>query len=144
MRKTILTAVAALLSMAATAQITETPEGEMLKNMEWQSQGMYPDYVAQQMYQFVEQGAIAHVVVSGNKMYIKDPITKYKVGAWIEGEISDDGTQVVFHTPQAYTESNGTLFYLTPKASRQAISTTTSPSLPSRKRRSHHPPMLRC
>ena len=113
MRKTIFTAVAALLSMAATAQITETPEGEMLKNMEWQSKGMYPDYAAQQMHQFVEQGAIAHVVVSGNKMYIKDPITKYKVGAWIEGEISDDGTQVVFHTPQAYTESNGTLFYLT-------------------------------
>ena len=70
MRKTILTAVAALLSMAATAQITETPEGEMLKNMEWQSKGMYPDYAAQQMHQFVEQGAIAHVVVSGNNMYI--------------------------------------------------------------------------
>ena len=113
MKKLLFSAVALVLSMAATAQITETPEGEVLNNMVWQSQGMYPDYAAQMYYQFVEDGAIAHVVTNGNKVYIKDPISKYKVGTWIEGELSEDGKQVVFHTPQAYTLENGTMFYVT-------------------------------
>ena len=113
MKKTILSAVAVLLSMAATAQITRTPEGEMLKNMEWQSQGIYPDYELQQYVSYTETNAVAHVVINENKVYIKNPISKYKVGSWIEGELNQDGNEVVFHTPQAFTMENGTLWYVT-------------------------------
>ena len=80
MRKTALTAIVALLSMAATAQITETPEGEMLTNMEWQSKGFKPDYSTGQTSTFTETGAIAHVVKNGNDFYIQDPISQYKQG----------------------------------------------------------------
>lgn len=111
MRKTALTALAALLSMAATAQITETPEGEMLTNMEWQSKGFKPDYSTGQTSTFTETGAIAHVVKNGNDFYIQDPISQYKKGVWIKGTLSEDGTQVVFNTPQMFTTENGYTFY---------------------------------
>lgn len=111
MRKTALTALAALLSMAATAQITETPEGEMLTNMEWQSKGFKPDYSTGQTSTFTEKGAIAHVVKNGNDFYIQDPISQYKKGVWIKGTLSEDGTQVVFNTPQMFTTENGYTFY---------------------------------
>lgn len=99
------------MSMAATAQITETPEGEMLQNMEWQSKGFVPDYATGQTTTFDDKGAIAHVVVNGNKFYIKDPISHYKQNVWMEGELSEDGKQVIFHTPQMFMESNGNTFY---------------------------------
>ena len=112
MKKTILTVVAATMCIAATAQITEQPVGELMKNMEYCSKGMVPDYTTGQISRFDETGVVAHVVVDGKKMYIKDPITHYRKGVWMEGELSDDGTQAIFHTPQVFTTEQGTTYYL--------------------------------
>ena len=97
--------VAALMSLAATAQTAggTEPEGQLLPNMEYCSKGMVPDYTTQQITRFDQTGAIAHVVRQGNKFYVQDPISHYRVGVWMEGELSADGTQVVFHLPPVFT-----------------------------------------
>lgn len=113
MKKTILAIAAAVAVVAANAQITTQPEGTLLENMEWQSQGYTPDYSAQKLNAFTEKGAIAHVVKDGNKFFIKDPISHYKRGIWIEGALEADATTVTFHTPQLFVNENGTQFYIT-------------------------------
>ena len=110
--KAILTLVALVACLTATAQIKTTPEGEQLKNMEYRSKGMVPDYTTMQISRFDQKDVVAHVVRNGNKFYIQDPISHYKVGMWMEGELSADGTQVVFHTPQAFTQEQGDNYYL--------------------------------
>ena len=112
MKKTILSVVAMLVSTLATAQITQQPEGELLEGMEYCSKGMVPDYATGQVTRFDETGVVAHIVRDGLKFYIQDPITHYRKGVWMEGELSDDGTQVVFHTPQVFTTEQGTTYYL--------------------------------
>lgn len=112
MKTTIITLAATVIAMTATAQITETPEGEQLKNMEYCSKGMVPDYTTMQVTRFDQSGIIAHVVRNDNKLYIQDPITHYKVGTWMEGELSADGTKAVFHTPQVFTSEQGVTYYL--------------------------------
>ena len=112
MKTIIITLAATVIAMTATAQITETPEGEQLKNMEYCSKGMVPDYASMQVNRFDQNGIIAHVVRNGNKIYIQDPITHYKVGTWMEGELNADGTQAVFHTPQVFTSEQGVTYYL--------------------------------
>lgn len=112
MKKTILTALALLLCTMADAQITTTPEGTLLEGMEYCSKGMVPDYTTGQVARFEQTGVVAHVVNDGRKFYIQDPITHYRKGVWMEGELSDDGTQVVFHTPQVFTTEQGTTYYL--------------------------------
>ena len=107
MKNTILTVVAATMCIAATAQITEQPAGELMKNMEYCSKGMVPDYTTGQISRFDETGVVAHVVVDGRKIYIKDPITHYRKNVWMEGELSEDGTQAIFHTPQTFTTETG-------------------------------------
>ena len=112
MRKTILVAVAMMLGIAATAQITTQPAGELLEGMEYCSKGMVPDYTQGRITRFDQTGVIAHVVRSDNKIFIQDPITHYRVGTWMEGELSADDTQVVCHTPQVFTTEQGTTYYL--------------------------------
>ncbi len=112
MKKTFITLMTMMLGITATAQITSQPEGEVLKNMEYCSKGMVPDYATQQITQFDEKGVIAHVVRNGRKFYVQDPITHYRKGVWFEGELSEDGTQVVFHTPQVFTQEQGVTYYL--------------------------------
>ncbi len=106
--------VAALMSLAATAQTAggTEPEGQLLPNMEYCSKGMVPDYTTQQITRFDQTGAIAHVVRQGNKFYVQDPISHYRVGVWMEGELSADGTQVVFHLPQVFTTEQNVTYYL--------------------------------
>lgn len=112
MKKIILMATALTLGLAANAQITEQPEGTLLQGMEYCSKGMVPDYTTGQVSRFDETGVVAHVVVDGKKIYIKDPITHYRKGVWMEGELSADGTQAIFHTPQTFTTENATTYYL--------------------------------
>lgn len=110
--KNILMLVAVVACLTATAQTKTTPEGEMLKNMEYRSKGMVPDYTTGQISRFDQKDVVAHVVRNGNKFYIQDPISHYKVGMWMEGDLSADGTQVVFHTPQVFTQEQGVTYYL--------------------------------
>jgi len=112
MKKTILAIVAVAMCMAATAQIRVQPEGELLKGLEYCSKGMVPDYSSGQVSRFDETGVIANVVRNGDKFYIKDPITHYRTSTWMEGQLSSDGTQVVFTLPQVYTTEQGTTYYL--------------------------------
>ena len=90
----------------------QQPEGELMKNMEYCSKGMVPDYTTQQVNRFNQQGAIAHVVRQGDKFYVQDPITHYRVGVWMEGQLTEDGSQVVFHLPQVFTTEGGVTYYL--------------------------------
>lgn len=112
MKKYILSAMALTVGMTVSAQMTETPEGTPLTGMEYCSKGMVPDYTSGQITRFDQMGVVAHVVVDGNKIYIQDPISHYRTGMWMAGELNADATVATFHTPQLFTSEQGTAYYL--------------------------------
>ena len=102
------------LNPATYAIITSTPEGEMLKDLSWTSDGCYPN--GQGGISWIQVSGFApQIVVNGNKMYIYAPITQLSeiAAAWIEGTISADGKTVSFPTPQAYMLNGWDVLYAT-------------------------------
>lgn len=94
--------------------INSTPQGEMLKDIVWSSNGCAPNGQGGISWTQVS-GFVPQVVVNGNKMYIYAPITQLSdIGAaWIEGNISSDGKTVRFPTPQAYMLNGFDVLYAT-------------------------------
>ena len=102
------------LNPATYTIITNTPNGEMLKNMSWTSEGCYPNGSGGIAWVTIS-GYAPQIVVNGNKMYIYAPITQLAetAAAWIEGTISEDGQKVTFPTPQAYMLNGFDVLYAT-------------------------------
>lgn len=95
-----------------TQPITETPEGELMRDVVWRSDACYPENGKGVW--TVAEGFVPNIVTNGNKMYIYAPITQLTsiAAAWIQGEVS--GKTVTFHTPQPYLRNNdGTMLYAT-------------------------------
>lgn len=102
------------LTPASTSPITQTPQGDVMRDVEWNSKACYPEN-GKVVWKDVS-GFVPTIVTSGSAMYIYCPITQLSEMAktWIKGEISADGSSVVYHTPQAYLMNNdGTMLYAT-------------------------------
>lgn len=71
--------------------ITEQPAGE-LKTYDRAGYAYYVvnDYVRRG----AQTGTIDIVFAEGNKVYLKDPLSKLIVNTWVEGTLSDDGTTI--------------------------------------------------
>lgn len=102
------------LTPATYSIINSTPEGEMLKDLSWTSEGCYPNGSGGIAWVQVS-GFAPQIVINGNKMYIYAPITQLSeiAAAWIEGTISADGKTVSFPTPQAYMLNGWDMLYAT-------------------------------
>ena len=89
------------------AAITDQPEGQyMLMSRSGEAYGasMFGVFYAQ------VSGKVAEVVIgTGGKVYLKDIITQYNTGGWIEGTLS--GTTITFNLPQAIYEESGSTYY---------------------------------
>lgn len=105
---------AVTLNPATYVIINSTPEGELLKDLSWNSDGCAPDGMGGIAWVQVS-GFAPQIVVNGNKMYIHAPITQLSdiAMAWIEGTISADGKKVTFPTPQAYMLNGFDILYAT-------------------------------
>lgn len=93
---------------ATTQIIKDTPSGEFLTEVLWSSVGCAPVNGSAKWIEV--SGFVPKIVISGSKMYMYCPITQLSdiAQAWIEGEISADGKEVVFPTPQAYMINEAT------------------------------------
>lgn len=102
------------LNPATYTIINSTPQGELLQDLSWSSDGCYPNGQGGISWVHVS-GYAPRIVVNGNKMYIYAPITQLSdiAAAWIEGTISSDGKKVSFPTPQAYMLNGFDVLYAT-------------------------------
>lgn len=102
------------LNPATYTIITSTPDGEMLPDLSWTSDGCYPNGTGGVAWIQVS-GYAAQIIVNGNRMYMYAPITQLAdiSAAWIEGTISEDGKTVRFPTPQAYMLNGFDVLYAT-------------------------------
>ncbi len=82
--------------------LTMVPEGERMTEVLWSSEACYPGNGGLAWAEV--SGFVPTIVTVGNTMYIASPLTALSeiAQAWIKGEISEDGTKVIFQTPQAY------------------------------------------
>lgn len=102
------------LTPATYTIITNTPDGESLKDLSWESDACAPSGTGTVTWVHVA-GYAPQVVVNGNKMYLYAPLTQLsEIGAaWIEGNISADGKKVTFPTPQPYLLNGFDVLYAT-------------------------------
>ena len=105
MKKNVILLWAIIMPMISWAQarstiLSEQPEGTVLTDRVWTSDGYAVDEAQARMVPFKEKDRVAQVVTNGKKVYIKNAISHYPTGAWIEGEMNEEGTEVTFKTPQ--------------------------------------------
>lgn len=88
--------------------LTTVPEGTVMKEVTWSSKTCYP--LNGKVTWAEVSGFVPTIVTDGNDMYINSPLTALAelAQAWIKGTVSEDGTKVVFHTPQAYMVNEAT------------------------------------
>ena len=105
MKKNVILLWAIIMPMISWAQarstiLSDQPEGTVLTDRVWTSDGYAVDEAQARMVPFKEKDRVAQVVTNGKKVYIKNAISHYPTGAWIEGEMNEEGTEVTFKTPQ--------------------------------------------
>lgn len=89
--------------------VTDQPEGEYL--LMSRSGEAYGASIFGVFYTEVS-GKVAEVVFGAdNKVYMKDIITQFSTGTWIEGTLS--GSTITFQFPQPIYEESGTTYYAT-------------------------------
>lgn len=101
MRKMLLSLFASLLVAivhAAPTVITEQPEGESKTYS--RSGAAYRDWMG--YWKDTQDGTKTELVFSsdGKTVYWKNPVTKYTQDSWIQGELNEDGTKIVFPAGQ--------------------------------------------
>jgi len=93
--------LAMVLTMSTTALagiITTQPEGE-LKTYDRSGYAWYT--VNGSVRKGAQTGTIDIVFGRDNQVYLKDPVSKYAVGTWVEGTLSEDGKTITLPLGQA-------------------------------------------
>jgi hypothetical protein len=92
----------------SSAIIYDQPEGELKTYYRSGGAMFFQDlFVDIQLVTGPQEGH-AYVVYGDNgKVYLKDPVYGLKTGAWVEGTLSDDGTQIIVPLGQTLYEQGG-------------------------------------
>ena len=85
MKKNVILLWAIIMPMISWAQarstiLSEQPEGTVLTDRVWSSDGYAVDEAQARMVPFKEKDRVAQVVTNGKKVYIKNAISHYQTG----------------------------------------------------------------